>query len=69
MQTNHNEIEKSLFEAANQLGSNSKLSSLEYCMPVLGLVFLRYAANCFEMSQNGLERANPTPVPFKYEVT
>jgi hypothetical protein len=59
MLINHNKIEKHLLEAANQLQSNSKLTSSEYCIPVLGLVFLRYAGNCFEMSQIGLERANP----------
>lgn len=59
MLINHNKIEKRLWEAANQLWAKSKLTPSDCCMPVLGLVFLRHAANCFEMSQNGLERSNP----------
>ena len=36
-------LEAELWEAADELRANSKLSSQEYCMPVLGLIFLRYA--------------------------
>jgi hypothetical protein len=32
-----NKIEASLWEAADQLRANSKLTSSEYCMPVLGV--------------------------------
>ncbi|MDO9270178.1 MAG: hypothetical protein Q7T96_13815 [Methylobacter sp.] len=42
---NISKIEDSLREAADQLRANSKLSSSEYCMPVLGVVFLRHACN------------------------
>lgn len=38
-------IESSLWEAADQLRANSKLTSSEYCMPVLGVIFLRHASN------------------------
>lgn len=38
-------IEGSLWEAADQLRANSKLTSSEYCMPVLGVIFLRHASN------------------------
>ena len=38
-------IEASLWEAADQLRANSKLTSSEYCMPILGLIFLRHATN------------------------
>ena len=38
-------IEDSLWEAADQLHANSKLTSSEYCMPVLGVIFLRHATN------------------------
>lgn len=41
--TNNNEIEKKLWEAADQLRANSELSSQEYSTPILGLIFLRYA--------------------------
>ena len=46
---NHlNQIEASLWEAADQLRANSKLTSSEYCMPVLGVIFLRQASNRFD---------------------
>lgn len=38
-------LEKSLWAAADQLRSNSGLASSEYCMPVLGIIFLRHATN------------------------
>jgi type I restriction enzyme M protein len=41
-------IEASLWEAADQLRANSKLTSSEYCMPVLGIIFLRHASNRYE---------------------
>ncbi len=37
------DIEKRLWAAADDLRANSKLKSSEYSMPVLGLIFLRYA--------------------------
>ena len=40
-------LEADLWEAADQLRANSKLTSTEYCMPVLGVIFLRHAANRF----------------------
>lgn len=36
-------LETDLWEAADNLRANSKLTSQQYCMPVLGLIFLRYA--------------------------
>ena len=42
---NISKIEDSLWEAADQLRANSKLTSSEYCMPVLGVIFLRHATN------------------------
>ena len=39
----NNELEKRLWDAADQLRANSKLKSSEYSVPVLGLVFLRFA--------------------------
>ena len=38
-------LEDSLWEAADQLRANSKLTSSEYCMPILGIIFLRHATN------------------------
>lgn len=36
-------LEKRLWEVADQLRANSGLGSNEYFMPVLGILFLRYA--------------------------
>lgn len=41
-------LEKELWEAADNLRANSKLTSQQYCMPVLGLIFLRYAWGRFK---------------------
>jgi type I restriction enzyme M protein len=38
-----NELEGSLWEAADQLRANSPLEASQYSIPVLGLLFLRYA--------------------------
>src|SRR5882724_2072838 len=43
MPANHTEVEKRLWEAADELRANSKLKASEYSVPVLGLIFLRYA--------------------------
>jgi type I restriction enzyme M protein len=43
MSNNNNEIEKRLWDAADQLRANSALKSSEYSVPVLGLIFLHYA--------------------------
>ncbi len=57
-QTALNDIEKledSLWAAADNLRANSKLTSSEYCMPVLGVIFLRHATNRY---QAALEQIN-----------
>jgi type I restriction enzyme M protein len=41
-------LEADLWEAADNLRANSKLSSSDYFMPVLGVIFLRHAANRFD---------------------
>jgi hypothetical protein len=41
-------LEKDLWEAADNLRANSKLTSSDHFMPVLGVIFLRHAANRFE---------------------
>src|SRR5579883_259221 len=43
MPANTTDLEKRLWEAADGLRANSKLKSSEYSIPVLGLIFLRYA--------------------------
>ena len=40
---NNGDTEKRLWDIANNLRANSKLSSAEYSTPVLGLIFLRHA--------------------------
>jgi len=47
---NIEKLESDLWEAADNLRANSKLTSSEYCMPVLGIIFLRHAANRFEIA-------------------
>src|SRR5215467_4903885 len=44
MPGNHNDIEKRLWDSADQLRANSGLKSSEYSMPVLGLIFLALPA-------------------------
>ena len=52
---NNNQIEKRLWDAADQMRANSKLKSSEYSIPVLGLIFLRYADQKFTLVQKELE--------------
>ena len=52
---NIEKLEKDLWEAADQLRANSKLTSSEYCMPVLGVIFLRHAANRFEAATHQIQ--------------
>ncbi len=47
MPTNNTEIEKRLWDAADELRANSRLKASEYSVPVLGLIFLRYADEKF----------------------
>ena len=51
---NHTEVEKRLWEAADELRANSKLKSSEYSVPVLGLIFLRYADSKFTEAEKKL---------------
>jgi len=52
---NNNQVEKRLWDAADELRANSKLKSSEYSIPVLGLIFLRYADQKFAVAQKELE--------------
>jgi len=56
MAGNHNDIEKKLWSAADQLRANSRLKSSEYSVPVLGLIFLRYADHKFTIAQKEIEK-------------
>jgi type I restriction enzyme M protein len=48
-------LESDLWEAADNLRANSKLTSSDYFMPVLGVIFLRHAANRFETAHRQIE--------------
>ena len=49
------ELENNLWRAADQLRANSGLSSQEYSVPVLGLIFLRYADYKFSLAKKQIE--------------
>ena len=55
MAQNNNEIEKRLWGAADELRANSKLKASEYSVPVLGLIFLRYADHKFSQAEKELD--------------
>ena len=57
MNHNGNNIESRLWDAADELRANSKLKSSEYSVPVLGLVFLRYADHKFQAAAMELSGA------------
>src|SRR6266404_5823808 len=54
MPGNHNELEKRLWDAADELRANSQLKSSEFSIPVLGLIFLRYADQKFSDAEKKL---------------
>jgi type I restriction enzyme M protein len=49
------ELEKRLWDAADELRANSGLKASEYSSPVLGLIFLRFADARFEAAQPSIE--------------
>ena len=53
------QLEDELWEAADQLRANSKLTASEYSMPVLGLIFLRHATTRFHALLAEVEQAVP----------
>ncbi|WP_013627799.1 type I restriction-modification system subunit M [Rubinisphaera brasiliensis] len=55
MANNHSDTEKRLWEAADEFRANSDLKSSEYSVPVLGLIFLRYADYRFTQAEKKLE--------------
>ncbi|MDO4508960.1 MAG: class I SAM-dependent DNA methyltransferase [Lachnospiraceae bacterium] len=52
-------LEADLWEAADLLRQGSKLTSNQYCMPVLGLLFLRYAFSRFKMVEAEILKTRP----------
>jgi type I restriction enzyme M protein len=63
MNMNIHQLENELWEAADQLRANSKLTAAEYAMPVLGLIFLRHADNRFKSYLPEIEADIPKQVP------
>lgn len=48
-------LEKELWAAADNLRANSDLKSAEYSIPVLGLIFLKFADNKYRQYQEEIE--------------
>src|SRR5438876_9962840 len=48
-------LEADLWDAADNLRANSKLTAGEYCMPVLGVIFLRHATNRYNAALREIE--------------
>jgi len=65
MPANNTDIEKRLWDAADELRANSRLRPSEYYLPVLGLIFLRYADHKFTIADGEIhaERAAGAPSP------
>lgn len=53
-------LEAELWESADLLRAGSKLTSNQYCMPVLGLIFLRYAYSRFKMVEAEILKNRPS---------
>lgn len=56
---NIRKLENELWEAADLLRVDSKVTSQEYCMPVLGLIFLRYAYSRFKYVEAEILKNRP----------
>lgn len=56
---NIRKLENELWEAADALRAGSKLTSNQYCMPVLGLIFLRYAYSRFKLVEAEILKDRP----------
>lgn len=53
------DLEKQLWDSADNLRANSKLTAAEYKDPVLGLILLRFAQNRFEEAKVQIEKDLP----------
>lgn len=56
---NIRKLESELWESADLLRAGSKLTSNQYCMPVLGLIFLRYAYSRFQLVEAEILKDRP----------
>ena len=57
---NIRKLETELWESADLLRAGSKLTSNQYCMPVLGLIFLRYAYSRYKMVEAEILKGRPS---------
>ena len=57
---NIRKLEAELWESADLLRAGSKLTSNQYCMPVLGLIFLRYAYSRYKMVEAEILKNRPS---------
>lgn len=57
MPANHTDIEQRLWDTADELRANSKLKASEYSVPVLGLIFFRFADHKFTQVEEELTAA------------
>ena len=60
MMINIRKLESELWESADLLRSSSKLTSNQYCMPVMGLIFLRYAYSRFKAAEMEILKDRPS---------
>ena len=56
---NIKKLEADLWESADLLRAESKLTSNQYCMPVLGLIFLRYAFSRYKLVEKEIMANRP----------
>ena len=56
---NIKKLEADLWESADLLRAESKLTSNQYCMPVLGLIFLRYAFSRYKLVEQEILANRP----------
>jgi type I restriction enzyme M protein len=52
---NIEQLQAHLWDVADNLRANSKLTANEYCMPVLGVIFLRHATNRYDEAVKAIE--------------
>ncbi|MDQ3019000.1 MAG: N-6 DNA methylase [Bacteroidota bacterium] len=69
MSSHNSQVEKRLWDAADQLRANSNLTSTEYSMPVLGLIFLRHAYNRYLVVAEEIKKVLPRRNEIPREIT
>lgn len=57
--SNIRKLEATLWESADLLRAESKLTSNQHCMPVLGLIFLRYADSRYKKAEAEILKNRP----------